>query len=90
MSDLSLRESEDVIVDKLTAIANAEQQKSSPRRGRRRGRDRDEVENQDEGEAKVNRLVVDPEVDAPIVVSFKLATYDFGSAAGGDKPEEGR
>ena len=93
VSSLALRESADMIVDKLNAVAAAEQQKSSSRRRGRRGRVRDDAEfnpESDDASAKVDRLVVDPELDAPIVASFKLATYDFGSKSGPNKSEEGR
>ena len=90
VSGLAMHESTDMIVDKLNA-ADAAETKKSPRR-RRRGRGDDFAAEAEGGEttSKADRLVVDPEIDAPIIVSFKLSTYDFGSKSSGADKEEGR
>ena len=82
--NLSFRETADVIVEHLSAAENAENQKASGRsaaRGGRRGRRAAAAATMDNGKAgEVDPLVVDPELDAPILVSFTLEVRDFGRA----------
>lgn len=75
----SFKETSDLILERIAAAEAAEAAKNSPnagRRGRRRGGDA-----KPEEAKKVDRLVVDPESDAPIQVNMTLAVYDFGRAA---------
>ena len=92
VSNFSLRESADMIVDKLNAVAAEETKKAAPRRRGRRGRGADSDFNPEEAktDSKADRLVVDPEMDAPILVAFKLTTYDFGSKSERQNSEEGK
>ena len=92
VSNFSLRESADQIVAKLDAVAAEENKKSAPRRRGRRGRGADSDFNPEEANAdsKADRLVVDPELDAPILMAFKLSTYDFGSKTEHPNSEEGK
>lgn len=74
----SFKETSDLILERIAAAEAAEAAKNSPnvgRRGRRRGGDA-----KPEEAKKVDRLVVDPESDAPIQVNMTLAVYDFGRA----------
>ena len=84
---LSFRESADMIVDKLNAIEAALTKKDAPATGRRRRRRAAaEEEPAEETAKKEDRLVVDPELDAPVAVDMTISVYDFGraGAAGGD------
>ena len=87
VKNLSFRESSDMIVDKITAIESAAAQKSrgaatSGGGRRRRGMAAAvEADAAQPGLSKDDRIVVDPELDAPIVVKFNLSVYDFGRAA---------
>ena len=82
--NLSFRETADVIVEQLSAAENAENQKASGRSaasGGRRGRRAAAAAAMDNGKAgEIDPLVVDPELDAPILVSFTLEVRDFGRA----------
>ena len=84
VKNLSFRESADMIVDKIAAVEAAAAQKSRPAsssRRRRRGGDAAEEPASAGTLSKDDRVVVDPELDAPILVKFNLAVYDFGRAA---------
>lgn len=68
-----------------------EEARSSRGRGRGRGRGRAAQEEEpQEGEEEVRRkgLVVDPVTDTPFTVTMKITTYDFGTKAAGEEPEE--
>lgn len=95
----SFKETSDLILERIAAAEAVEAAKNSPnvgRRGRRRGGDA-----KPEEAKKVDRLVVDPESDAPIQVNMTLAVYDFGRAVAaqpaaeapaegaGEKPADG-
>ncbi len=83
VKDLSFHQTADVISDRLSAIEAAAQKAaggrpaSARRRGRRGAADADAAS----GAAKADPLVVDPELDAPILVTFTLEVRDFGRAA---------
>lgn len=77
---LAFRESADMIVDKLNAADPANQKKAEGG-GRRRGRRGAAAPAENAAPAKVDRLVVDPELDAPIALSLTLSVYDFGHGA---------
>lgn len=102
VSELAFRESADTILDRLTARDTdadkaAKAGTSSRRRSRRGSRAAApsfaEAEGAKADAAKGDRLVVDPELDAPILVSFMLAVYDFGTggpsseSAAAEKPQ---
>ena len=95
VQNLSFRETADVIVEHLSAAENAENQKNSggsANTGRRRGRrvagpTGDTARN---GAAEVDPLVIDPELDAPILVSFVLEVRDFGRATSTSSVAEGK
>ena len=80
--NLSFRQTSDVIVEHLNAAENAENQKASGKAasGGRRGRRGAAAETSRVGAGEVDPLVVDPELDAPILVSFTLEVRDFGRA----------
>ena len=85
VKDLSFRETADVIVERLGAVESAENQKATGRsasRGRRgrRGAAAAVRESSAKAAGEVDPLVVDPELDAPILVSFTLEVRDFGRA----------
>ncbi len=76
----SFRQSADTIVNKLTAESDAKEKKSGAgRRGRRNFIPAAKEETKPEVKGD-DRLVVDPELDAPIQVELTLAVYDFGRA----------
>lgn len=82
VKNLSFRETADTILERLSAIENTENQKPSGRgaAGGRRGRRAAAVVAQTDasGTPQIDPLVVDPELDAPIQVSFTLEVKDFG------------
>lgn len=94
VKDFSFRkpESADMILSKISEKESAESKAAEPSSGRRgrRGRSLEQQQQPALGEAesgnKQNRLVVDPELDAPFDVAFTLTVYDFGggSAKAGD------
>lgn len=92
VKNLSFRETADVIVEHLNAAENIENQKASGksssggRRGRRGGAA--VAETGKTGAAEVDPLVVDPELDAPILVNFVLEVRDFGRAKPAEAPTE--
>lgn len=78
----SFKETADLILERIAATEAAEAAKNSPnagRRGRRRGAQAADAK--PEEAKKADRIVVDPESDAPIQVNMTLAVYDFGRAA---------
>lgn len=81
VKDLSFRESADMILDRIAAAENAAAQRARPeasgRRGRRRGAALAEAAAEPQPQ---DRVVVDPELDAPLRVTFTLAVHDFGRA----------
>ncbi len=80
VKDLAFRETADVIVDRLNAVENLKNQKASTRpmsRRRRRGPAMEEAAPAPTVET-VDPLVIDPELDAPLLVSFTLEVRDFG------------
>ena len=86
--NLSFQEPSDVIVSRISAKEAAESQAASPAGGggggRRRRRSQAMSFAEAEGEKsanKVDALVVDPEIDVSVQVSFTLAVYDFGNGA---------
>ena len=85
VKNLSFKDSADAIVDKITAIETAAAQKSRPASSGRRRRGlaaaEQPAEEQQKGLSKDDRIVVDPELDAPILVKFNLSVYDFGRAS---------
>ena len=83
VKNLSFRESSDMIVDKINALEAAAAQKNRPASGRRgrRGQPAPQEGAQEGGLSKDDRIVVDPELDAPITVKFNLTVHDFGRPA---------
>ncbi len=87
----SFKQTADQIVDRLAAVEAAEASKNQPNAGtssRRRRRGAAAEEEKAEAPKKVDRLVVDPELDAPILVSVVLSVYDFGHASAGEAAAE--
>ena len=82
VKNLSFRETADVIVEHLSAVENAESQKTAGRSaGSGRRSRRAAVAMAENGKAgEIDPLVVDPELDAPILVNFILEVRDFGRA----------
>ena len=87
VKDFSFKKSEtsDMILSNISAKESAESKATETSSGRRGRRGRSLAEPQPSlGESAAakggNRLVVDPELDAPFEVAFTLAVYDFGGA----------
>lgn len=79
ITDLSFTETADGIVEKIAARDAAREAASSGRSTRSsRRRHAETTAKEDEAAKKDERLVVDPEIDAPIQVDLSLAVYDFG------------
>ncbi len=78
VKDFLFQESADMILDRISGKEAAEAQANAPTTGRRRRRAMLEQPAEQKEEPKVDSLVVDPELDAPIRVQFTLAVYDFG------------
>ena len=56
--------------------------KNAPASGRRRRRVvQEEQPAEDDAEKKDDRLIVDPELDAPVQMDMVLSVYDFGGVA---------
>lgn len=81
VKDLSFRESADMIVERLNAAKSAKEQKTSGGRARRRARRAAAEDAPQGGTPAVDALVIDPELDAPLLVRFVLEVRDFGRAA---------
>ena len=86
VKNLSLHEMTDTIITRMSAKETAESQAAAPAGGGSRRRRRGaasfaEAEGNKAAEGKVDRLVVDPETDVSIQMTFTLAVYDFGTAA---------
>ncbi len=79
VKSFAFRESADMIVDKLNAIEAALAKKDAPERRRRRRSTVAEPPTED-APKKEDRLIVDPELDAPVLVEMTIAVYDFGRA----------
>ena len=82
VKDLMFQETADTIMERISAKETAEAQAAAPASSRRRRRGAiqsllETEEGKPDGK-KVDTLVVDPELDAPILMSFTLAVYDFG------------
>ena len=94
VKSFAFKETSDMIVSRIADVEAAQAKKNSPTSGRRRrGRLALIEETQEEAPKKEDRLVVDPELDAPVQVDMIVTVYDFGraeaAAAGageGDKP----
>ena len=82
VTKFAFRQSADVIVDKLNAAEAALAKKDAPVSSSRRRRRRaaEEEAPAEESVKKEDRLVVDPELDAPIQVDMTVTVYDFGQA----------
>jgi hypothetical protein len=79
----SFKESSDIIVEKINAVKAAHAKKDAPSGGRRRRGRRSAEDETAEGEnvpKSGDRLVVDPELDAPLLVDMTISVYDFGRA----------
>lgn len=86
VKDLMFQETADTIIGRIAAKETAESQSGAPASGRRRRRGAlqallDAEEEKPGKEKKADNLVVDPELDAPIQMTFTLAAYDFGKGA---------
>ena len=85
VKDFSLRETADMIMNNIGTRNKAKEEaasggsgRTSRRRGRRSALQQEESAPADAAAPTVNRLVVDPELDAPVELDFTLAVYDFG------------
>ena len=89
VTKFAFKSSADTVVDKLNAVEAAQTKKDEPQGGRRRRR-RFQEEAQPEPTAPKgdDRLVVDPELDAPVQIDLTVSVYDFGRAAGQAAAEE--
>lgn len=83
IKSLAFRETADMIIDKMNAAEAALTKKDSPSSGRRRRRRmaQEEQPTEEESEKKDDRLIVDPELDAPVQMDLVLSVYDFGGIA---------
>jgi hypothetical protein len=97
VKSFAFKETADMIVNRIADVEAAQAKKNAPSSGRRRrGRLALIEETQEEAPKKADRLVVDPELDAPVQVDMIVTVYDFGraeiAAAGageGDKAAKG-
>ena len=82
VKSLAFRETADMIVEKMNAADAALAKKDAPSSSRRRRRRmvQDEPAEED-SEKKADRLIVDPELDAPVQMDMLLSVYDFGGIA---------
>lgn len=86
VNDFSLKETADMIMNNIGTRNKAKEEAASGgsgrvsrRRGRRSALQQEESTPAEEASSSPsNRLVVDPELDAPIELEFALAVYDFG------------
>ena len=82
VKSLAFHETADMIVDKMNAAEAALTKKNAPASGRRRRRVvQEEQPAEDDAEKKDDRLIVDPELDAPVQMDLVLSVYDFGGVA---------
>ena len=82
VKSFAFKSSADTIVDKINADEAELAKKNQPESGRRRRRRSAAEEQAAEAKPKAdNRLVVDPELDAPVQVDMTISVYDFGRAA---------
>ena len=96
IKSLAFRETADMIVEKLNEADAALTKKDSPSSSRRRRRRmQDEQATEEQAEKKDDRLIVDPELDAPVQMDMVLSVYDFGGiaqkaadASGGKTPDK--
>ena len=97
VKSFAFKETSDMIVSRIAEVEAEQAKKNAPASGRRRrGRQALLEETQGEAPKKEDRLVVDPELDAPVQVDMIVTVYDFGraeiAAAGageGDKAAKG-
>ena len=93
VKSFAFKETSDMIVNRIADVEAAQAKKNAPTSGRRRrGRLALIEETQEDAPKKEDRLVVDPELDAPVQVDMTVTVYDFGraevaaaGAGGGDK-----
>ena len=85
VKSLAFRETADMILDKMNAAEAALTKKDAPSassgRRRRRRMAQEEQPAEEESEKKDDRLIVDPELDAPVQMDMVLSVYDFGGIA---------
>ncbi len=81
VKSFAFKETSDMIVNRIADVEAAQAKKNAPASGRRRrGRLALIEERQEEAPKKEDRLVVDPELDAPVQVDMIVTVYDFGRA----------
>ena len=81
VKSFAFKETADMIVNRIADVEAAQAKKNAPTSGRRRrGRLALIEETQEEAPKKEDRLVVDPELDAPVQVDMIVTVYDFGRA----------
>ncbi len=82
VKSLAFRETADMIVEKMNAADAALAKKDAPSSSRRRRRRIVQEESaEEESEKKDDRLIVDPELDAPVQMDMLISVYDFGGIA---------
>lgn len=94
VSNLSFVQSADTIVEKIVALENARAQKGKAGASRMGRRSRlggaaaaTPAASESNELSKEDRIVVNPEMDAPFQVTFTLTVHDFGSAKVGAASE---
>ena len=81
VKSFAFKETADMIVNRIADVEAAQAKKNAPASGRRRrGRLALVEETQEEAPKKEDRLVVDPELDAPLQVDMTVTVCDFGRA----------
>ena len=81
VKSFAFKETADMIVNRISDVEAAQAKKNAPTSGRRRrGRLALIEETQEEAPKKEDRLVVDPELDAPVQVDMTVTVCDFGRA----------
>ena len=81
VKSFAFKETADMIVNRIADVEAAQAKKNAPASGRRRrGRLALVEEAQEVAPKKEDRLVVDPELDAPLQVDMTVTVCDFGRA----------
>lgn len=83
VKSFAFHETADMIVDKMNAAEAALAKKDAPSSGRHRRRRvlQEEQPAEEAAGKKDDRMIVDPELDAPVQMDLTLSVYDFGGVA---------
>ena len=91
VKSFAFKETADMIVSRIADVEAAQAKKNAPASGRRRrGRLALLEETQEEAPKKEDRLVVDPELDAPVQIDMTVTVCDFGRAKPAADADKGK